>query len=100
MAIDESAGVLARRDRVLKSSAQSYAMAVLAHKGPSNPSVSIRTLNGLAHRGLITKRLHPEVGPWFTKWHLTDSGRKVAEESPAVKEWRDAWGTSGYYPID
>lgn len=93
MAIDESAGVLARRDPVFKSAAQSYVMALgLARpSGFEHPSLHTRTVKALIERGLVESRPRMDIGRWATRLYLTAEGRMAAEASPAVREWLDGW---------
>jgi hypothetical protein len=90
MAIDESAGVRDRKDAVVKSSAQSYALAVLLSEGPTS-GLCANTAKALLRRGWIEKLAHIETSPWAYRWHLTETGRAVAEASPAVREWIEGW---------
>jgi hypothetical protein len=94
MAIDESAGVLSRKDAVVKSSGQSRALAVLLRRHPvpcDLLSHHPRTVAGLLRRGWAEARPAPEVNPWAIRYILTDAGRAVAEASPAVREWIEGW---------
>jgi DNA-binding MarR family transcriptional regulator len=92
MAIDESAGVRDRKDAVVKSPSQSYALATLLHRGPmSGLTLRADTAAALVRRGWVERRPDPGCSPWGYRYHLTDAGRDVATASPAVREWIAGW---------
>lgn len=93
MAIDESAGIRDRKDKVLKTWTQSNAMARLL-VGPEDTVTTFiryRTFKALQARGWAVCRRHPEISEWAHRYHITDAGRAVAEASPAVREWIEEW---------
>jgi hypothetical protein len=91
MAIDESAGVKDRGDAVV-TAMQGYALAVLLKHGPSRlGSVHGGTIKAAMSRGWIEERSAPEIGPWATRYHLTNPGRAVAGSSTCVREWLAGW---------
>lgn len=92
MAIDESAGVLGRRDKIFTTSTQSRTVATLMRIGSEGTFLRTprNTLRGLLNRGIIEQI--GEVRPgWCRPFRLTAEGRRFAEASPAVKEWLDGW---------
>jgi hypothetical protein len=97
MAIDESAGVKDRKDAVVKSAPQSYALALLLTRPEGSRCLSVRfdTLNALMRRSWIERRPLPDREPRRFRYHLTDAGRAVAEASPAVREWIEGWKAVG-----
>jgi hypothetical protein len=93
MAIDEAGAVRDRRDAVVRSHAQSYALALILHRGPLSGWASIHpnVIGALLARGWIERQPAPERGQYSYRYHLTDLGRRVAEASPAVRRWIDGW---------
>jgi hypothetical protein len=97
MAIDESAGIKDRKDGVVKSAAQGYALAALLDYPPGSQLGSVHpvVIGAILRRGWVEERVIPGGQPWQTRYHLTDAGRAVAEASPAVREWIEGWKAAG-----
>jgi hypothetical protein len=94
MAIDESAGVRDRRDKVFTTWVQSYAMAVLLQEDPRGSWVggaTWPTMRALIRRGMVEIRPDPAGPAYCNLYYLTDAGRTAAAASPAVREWREGW---------
>jgi DNA-binding HxlR family transcriptional regulator len=96
--IDESAGVLGRKDATFTSSMQSLVAAKLLHCGTIRNLHSkitpapTRTIAALIRRNLVVEERRPIEGDrWGSDYRLTDVGRAAAEASPAVREWIEGW---------
>lgn len=77
---------------IVKSPAQSYALARLLHRGPirfdSGHPVRADVQRALTSRGWAEVVPIDPTGPqWQTQLRLTDVGRAVAESSRSVREW-------------